>query len=72
MGQVAEGKQIMRIGKASRPPSKAQPFARQNFFGDRQQGGVIDLEVFRKHSQILILPGREKICNRARTGAVQI
>ena len=67
MGQVAEGEQIMGMVKRH-PLLEAQPFARQDFFGDRQQGGVFDLEVFRKHTHILILPGRDKICNWPRPG----
>jgi hypothetical protein len=46
---------------------EAQPFARQDFFGDRQQASVFDLEVFRKHTHRLILLGRRRICNWPRT-----
>ena len=62
MGQVAEGQQIVGLVKRH-PVLEAQPLARQHLFGDRQQGGVFDLEVFRKHTQILILLGRGRICN---------
>jgi hypothetical protein len=62
MGQVAEGEQIIRLVKRH-PFLEAQALTCQDLFGDWQEGGVIDLEIFRKHDQTLILPGLSKICN---------
>ena len=62
MGQVAEGEQIVGIVKRH-AFLKVQALARQDFFGNRQQGGVFDLEAFRNHGQVVILPGRDGICN---------
>jgi hypothetical protein len=62
MGQVTEGEQVMGMVKRH-PLLEAQPSTRQNFFGDRQQGVVFDLKVFRKHTHTLILLGQAKICN---------
>ena len=45
---------------------KVQAFAREHFFGDRQQGGVFDLKVLRNHTHLGILPALREICNWSR------
>jgi hypothetical protein len=62
MGQVAKGEQIVGVVKRH-PLVETQPFARQDFPSDGEKGGVIDLEVLRKHTQVMILTGRGRICN---------
>ena len=62
MGKVTEGEQVMRTVKRY-PLLKGQSFARQDLFGDRQQGGVFDLEIVREDAHIPILLGLRWICN---------